>query len=808
MLNDLRFGLRQLTKSPGFTFITVLTLAIGIGASTAIFSLVNAYFLKPLPFEESHRLIALRSDEGQGPTLWRRIHGKLVQDIETNSSQLESVIGITGNNANLALTGIDIATMLQGRQVTGPLLKTLGLNPTRGQDFTADHQSATGDDKVVLLSEKVWKQHLFSVHDIVGKSIILGQQNYTVIGLYDEEQLYLGARVSGNDFMIPAAIPKTAFKRDEWNYYVIGRLAPEASLHSASQEFESIKSQFANTYPEIIRESKIDVWTLQDAIFLSYGNITFLLLAAVGLVLLIACANVANLLFARLSARQSELALRTAIGASGWRIVRLLLCESALLSLAGAIGGLLICINALPLLEGLLSTSNWPDTNLIIDFRVLAFTLVASVGTGLLFGVSPALKALRQGASQGLGEMNRSFTRSRGNKLQAALIVSEIALSVVLLVSIGLLLKSTNKAFNADRGFDESNVFNFEVWRQGNLGPDVTPEQARQARTRFSRELIGRLKQIPGVESAAMISQPPMDYRGGVWKNEFLREDQSDAPRRYLVSSLQINGDVFSILDIPLIRGRVFDERDQLPDSHEVAVIDELLAKEQFSDIDPIGQSIRLGGQTYEVVGIVGSIVPRALDRGKGSIVYTPQIHWPWNTNYIIETRLKQNELEGEVQDAIKSLDPDQPIGELTTLKQIAENTQNFRSVLNILFVLFGSIAIFLAGFGIYGLMTNLVEQRYREIGIRLAIGALPNEIIGMIFKRGLRLTSIGVGIGIVAVLLLGRFLSFMLYQVTPYDPVILASVCLFVVLVSAFACWRPARSATKIHPTEALQLA
>ncbi|MBK1876862.1 ABC transporter permease [Pelagicoccus mobilis] len=810
MLNDLRFGLRQLMKSPGFTLITVFTLAIGIGANTAIFSMINAYLIKPLPYGDPDRLVSLWHDSGTGNNGFFT-HGKLLADIEANSEQIAAFIGATSNQSSLSLTGIGTPKMLNGLQVTGPLLKTLGLSPTQGQDFSEDHQSATGDHLVVLLSENVWKQYLNSDPDIVGKSIVLGHQSYTVIGLFEGKPTQAWIHWASCDFLIPAALPKHPWKENYWEFYTLGRLAPDASVASATQEIAAIKSQFSNRYSQFVRESKVVIQTLRDGGSDFVSKTTYSLLIAVGLVLLIACANVANLLFARATARQSELALRTAIGASGWRIVRLLLCESTLLSLAGAAGGLIICINSLPLLNSLVDLSNWPEMEFAIDFRVLAFTLTISVATGLLFGVFPAIKVLREGSARGLNEMGRSFTRSRGNGLQASLIVCEIALSVVLLVSIGLLLKSTNNALNEDRGFDESNSYSFIVARNPKPIPEATNEEIRLDRTRFSTELVGQLKQIPGVENATMISQPPMDPRNGVWRKVFWRDDQPDAPRNYTAGFLTVNGDAFSILDIPLIRGRLFDPSDQRIDAQRIAIIDEILAKEKFPDTDPIGHTIHIDGLDYQVVGIVGSIISRWLDEGKDSVVYAPQIHSPWNTSYLVKSRLTQSELEGKVLQSVATVDPDQPIGTLNKLEQLAKDTLNYRYVINILIALFGAIAILLASIGIYGLMTHLVEQRTREIGIRLAIGAFPHEIIGMVLKRGIGLAAIGIGTGLAcgvfAMLILAHSTYYLLYHVSPYDPIVLVSVAIFVFLVTAFASWRPARSASTIHPSQALQL-
>ncbi len=796
MLNDLRFSFRQIVRSPGFTLLAAITLGIGIGANTAIFSLINALLLKPLPYEQSEQIVKINLDTGLGPNAFAPMSGGIFLDIENASDQFDS-ISVT-KNVSLNLTGIEDPVRLNGLEVSASYLQVFGLSVAIGQDFTPENDSAGGNNRVVLLSDSAWKTQFGADPAIVGSNVTLDYQSYHIAGILKPNTFL----TQGTDFLVPAAIAANEWKQARKYDYacsIVGRLKEGATPASAAAELKTIKSSLNEHYPDMMKEWTIAVRTLQDAYFGPSTPYIVILLVAVAMVLLVACANVANLLLARATARQGEIAVRTSVGASGWQIVRQLLVESIMLSLVGAAVGLLIGIASLTPLAKLVGFAELPNIDLSIDLRVLLFTLAISIVTGILFGVFPALKTLNTAAA--LRDSTRSATSAKGNKLQSTLIVAEIAFSVVLLVSIGLLLKSSLKAFETDPGFSDENVLTFEIARSPTRSP--TPDD----HTRFSSAVIEKIKQIPGVENAAMVSSTPMNGKQ-FYGAPFWRDDQPDSANTYFTGFDSVNGDLFEVLGIPLMQGRIFDERDQQANSPKVIVINQKVVEDQFQDgTDPLGQMIHHDNDIWQIVGVVGNISRFSLDSGEQPMVYKPMVQWPWSTSYVVKTQLPPLQLSTQVKEAVLAVDSQQPIDRVRTLEQAVSQSLQGRTIMVTLIGIFGFIAIILAATGIYGLMSYLVEQRNREIGIRLAIGALPSEVVGMIFKRGLKLTAIGLAIGIVAVIAVGRYLAFILYQVEPYDPTVLISVTALTVVITLVACWRPAATASKILPSHALRL-
>ncbi len=797
MLNDLRFSFRQILKSPGFTLLAAITLALGIGANTTIFSLINALLLKPLPYEQSEQIVQLNLDTGQGPNAFAPVSGGIFLDIENASTQFEAVS--VSKNSTINLTGIEEPVRLSGLEVSASYLDVFHLSVARGQNFTQENESPSGNNRVVLLSDTLWKTQFGEDRSIIGSNITLDYQSYTVLGILKPNTFM----ERGIDYLVPAAIAANEWKQTRKYDYacgIVGRLKEGATLTSASAELNTIKGSLNGQYPDMMKDWTISVRTLQDAYFGQTTPYVLMLLVAVGMVLLVACANVANLLLARATARQGEIAIRTSVGASSWQIIRQLLVESTLLSLIGASLGLLLGILSLAPLAKLVGFADLPNIELSIDLRVLLYTLGISVFTGLVFGAFPAFKALRTAAAASMRDSTRSATSSQGNKVQSTLIVAEIALSVVLLVCIGLLLKSSVKAFETDPGFSDENVLTFEIDRSDTRSP--TPED----RTRFSSNIIERISQIPGVQSVAMVSTTPMNG-SNFYGASFWRDDQPDTANTYFTGFDAVNGDIYKVLGIPLLSGRIFDERDQQPDAPKVVVINQKVVEDRFEGVEPLGKLIHHDNQVWQVIGVVGNISRFTLDSGEQPMVYKPMIQWPWSTSYVVKTQLPPLSLASQIKEAVLAVDSEQPIDRVRTLEQAVNDSLQGRTIMVTLIGIFGAIAIVLAATGIYGLMAYLVEQRNREIGIRLAIGALPNEIVGMIFKRGLILTAIGLAIGIVAVLLIGRYLAFILYQVEPYDPYVLSGVSLLTLLITVAACWRPANIASRILPSVALRL-
>ncbi len=797
MLNDLHFAFRKILKSPGFTAIAVLTLAIGIGANTAIFSLINALLLKPLPYPDSDRIVSLfqKPNARLAP-----FSGGIFMDFEDQVTQFENFAYQASSSLNF--TGIEEPARLNGIEVSANYLKTLGVKPALGSDFSEECELPGGDARVVILSDSTWRSLFAADPDIVNRQVTLDYQSYTVIGVLPPKAL-----ISDVAYLAPGAIRANEWKQDRGYSYVIkviGRLKDDATIDSARTELETIKTNMIDLYPEMMKDWGISVATLQESIFGQYKPYAMTLLVAVGFLLLVACVNVANLMLARASTRQGEISVRATLGAPPWAIARQLLCESSLLAIFGGLIGLVLAIFSLKPLAMVVGLDQTLNITLEIDSTVLLFTIGASLVTGIVFGVFPAFKAARMGVVSGLRDSTRSSTSAGGHRIQAVLVIVEMALTVVLLVSIGLLLKSFAKAIDVDPGFNKENVLTFEITRSGLKAPEMADY------VRFADQVLERVESIPGVMSVGMISSTPMNGNN-YFGSPLWRDDQPDTANKYFVGIDSINGDSFKTLGIPLLKGRLFNRADQIvnqdTDTPKPLIVNEQVVDDLFPDEDPIGKIVRDDNQVWEIVGVVGTIRPYGLDTPTRGMSYRPQAVWPWATSYVVRTQLPPLTITSQIRDAIHQIDSEQPIDRIRTLESAVKETLKPRIIMVSLIGVFGAISIFLAAIGIYGLMAYLVEQRQREIGIRLAIGALPSEIVRMVIKRGAILAAIGCGIGITAVIGLGRFLAFLLFNVEPYDPVVLVAVTVITISIATLASWRPARGASKLSPSDALRL-
>lgn len=793
MLTDLRFVVRQLRHSPGFATVVVLTLAIGIGANTAIFSLLNAYLLRPLPYPDSERItrINLRPSNGFAPG-----SGGIYLDFLDNATQFASLSA--AHSVSLNLTGIEKPARLNGLTVSASYLTTLGLPVALGQDFGPEDEQTSTNPRLALLSDEVWRAHFDADPSVVGSIVLLDNQPYEVRGVLRRDT-FMNA---GVDFLTLDVIRGDAHRSHRRYNHVVtltARLAPGATIAAARSELQAIKDGLNEQYPDMMKPWGVSVRTLQEANFGGARRVTLSLLAAVGMVLLVACANVANLLLARAAARQGEIAIRAALGATSWQLFRQLLFESLVLAGFGGALGLALGFLAFKPLAWLVDLERLPNTVLAIDARVLLFTVGVSLLTGLVFGTLPAFKAAYSSGAAAMRDSTRSATSARGTRLQTMLIVAELALTVALLVVTGLLLRSFANALDADPGFRPENVLTFELARS----PSKVTNQ--EGYVRFTDEVLARVERIPGVESAAMVSSTPMngnEYFGSA----FWRDDQPEAANTYFTGFDSVGGNVFKTLGIPLLSGRVFDARDQLLDSTKTIIISEQVATDAFPGTDPLGKIVHHEDQVWEVVGVVGDINRFGLDSGRSTMVYKPQVRWPWRSAYVVRTRLPPLDLAREVETAILEIDPEQPIDRVRSLEDTVRQSLGPRSAMASLIMLFGGIAVFLAAIGVYALTCYTVERRYREFGIRLAMGAEPNSIVSMILGRGMLLAALGATLGTGASLALGRLVSFALYDVRWFDATVTLAAVATVFAVTALACWRPARAASRVNPIEALR--
>jgi len=796
MLSDLRFAFRQFAKSPGFVLVAGLTLALGIGANTAIFSVVDALLLKPLPYPDADRLVQVWEAPNTGG---RAITcGGVFLDWQEHTTQLEAMAAAHQVDQNL--TGEGEPVRISGLQVTADYLRVLRVIPLLGRGFTAADDAPGGNRHVAVLTGELWQTRFQGARDVIGRPLRLDGESYTIIGVLPPQTL-LAPNI---EYLTPAAIRAEAYKQSrDYNYVctVIGRLKPGATLEQAAAELTAAKQALNASYPKFKQPWTVSLQTLHEALFGNTRPYLLTLLAAVGAVLLIACANVANLLLARGSSRQGEIAVRIALGATSARVIRQLLTESLLLALAGGVVGILLgwlAINPLVLFSGVQTA---PGITIDVDTRVLLFALGSTFLTGLLFGLFPALSLARPDLNAQLKEGVRGSTAGARRRLQSALIVAETAVTVVLLVGAGLLLRSFVKALNAELGFKSDHVLVFDLSQPGTKAPTVGH------RVRFIRDVLDRVGRIPGVASAGMVSCTPMN--GNRYYGDLVtREDQPDTRNdsRFNAGFDSVAGDFFPTLGIPLLRGRFFTAADNDEAAPKVMIVNDVLARRLFGDEDPVGRLLHFKDATWQIVGEVGSVRRFALGFDPTPQVYYPQVFFPWYNSIVVRTQVPPLTIAPDIRRAIHEVDPEQPVANLGTLEQAVGNSIQVSKVILTLVGLFAATALVLACIGIYGVMAYSVAQRTREMGIRLALGAGTGEVTTLVLRDGMKLVLLGLGLGAIASLGAGQLLASQLYRVTGTDPLVFTLVALVLVSVALLACWLPARRATRVDPVTALR--
>ena len=794
MLSDLRYALRQLAKSPGFVAVAVFTLALGIGANTAIFSIVDAFLLKPLPYPESDRIVQVWEAPNTGGLAITS--GGVFMDWQDHTTQLESIAA--AHQADKNLTGDGEPVRISGLEVTADYLRVLRINPVLGRGFSPQDDAPGGDRHVVILTYELWQSRFQGNPNAVGRAVHFDGESYTVIGVLPPNAI----AATNVNFLTPATIRADAYKQSrDYSYvcFVIGRLKPGATMQQAQEELAIAKRALNASYPKFKEPWSVTLQTLQEALFGNSRPYVLTLLMAVGVVLLIACANVANLLLAKASSRQGEIAVRVALGATTGRIIRQLLTESVLLALVGGVAGVLLGDFAIKPLVSFAGIQAVAGIEIGIDARVLVFALATTLATGLLFGVFPALSVARPDLNRHLKEGVRGSTTGSRGRLQSLLIVSETVLTVILLVSAGLLLRSFIKAMNSNPGFNRENVLTFDLTQPGSKAPTTGH------RVRLVHEILQHIEQIPGVASAGMASSTPMN--GIVGYGDLVSRDDRPATRNDLNAGFDsVAGDFFKVVGIPLMRGRFFTEADNDEKAPKVMIINESLARRFFGEEDPIGRLLQFKDAAWEVVGVVGSVRQYQLDVDPQPQVYFPQVYFPWYTSIVVRTQVPPLTLVAQVRRAIQAVDPEQPIANLGTLEQSVGNTLQTRRIMLTLLSMFAATALILACIGIYGVMAYAVAQRTREMGIRIALGAGAGQVVALVMRNGLKLVLIGLGIGAACSVGVGYLIASQLYNVSKTDPTVFALVALALLTATMAACWLPARKATRVNPIEALR--
>jgi len=822
MLNEIKVALRGLAKSPGFTVIAIATLALAIGANSAVFSLINALLVRPLPYQQPTKL-ALIWEQFAAQGLDRiPVSPPEYLDLEKAFKSGSQLASFTYQTFNLGAG--DVPERISGALVTPTLFPLLGVEPIKGRTFARAEQGQ-GHDDMIVISERLWKRRFNSDPSLIGKSLLLNGRNYTVIGIMPakfEFPIPLFG-VQGNQFAErvdiwkPVAFTPTELKdRGNRSYGLITRLRSDVSLVKAQAELDTIIADWIRAYPDNYSGARFGarIYPLQDQVVGGMRTGLAILLGAVIFVLLIACANLATMLLARASARERELAIRIALGAGRWRLLRQMLTESVLLAVAGAAGGVVLSIWGLELLKQIGARTVPRLAEVDVDLIVLMVIAVVAVGTGILFGLIPAFASAKPELTEALKEGGRSSTTgARRNQLRNSLVVAEIALALVLLVGAGLLLKSYARVQNIDPGFDRHNVLTAEIDLPDTKYPPRGSSDYNhgQAIINFWNEALRRVRQLPGVEAAGGTIVLPLS--GSNTDSSFAIEGRSTGAKEPTPDEelRTISPDYFRVIRTPLLRGRFFAESDNI-DAPGVVIINDALAKKYWPNEDALGKRITFSDtrkpdpKWLTIVGIVRSIRHRALDVDPQSEYYLPLAQDPERT-MVLTVRSTQDPrtLTSAIRREIQSIDPDQPIANVRTLEAVTADSIAPRRMSVLLLGAFAGIALLLAGVGIYGVISYLVVQRTHEIGVRMALGAQRHDVLRLVVGHALKLVGIGTAIGLVLALLSTRTLSALLYSVGAFDATTFVFVTVTLAAVALLASYIPALRATRADPMIAL---
>jgi putative ABC transport system permease protein len=808
---DLRYGLRMLVKNRGFTLVAVLTLGLGIGANSAIFSVVDAVILRPLPYKDPNRLVMVKERIPLASPEPIPVCAPDVVQFQRQNQVFESVAAFGGGQFDLS--GEGEPERITAERVNAGLFSLLGVQPVVGRPFTAEEDQP--GHSLAILSYALWQRRFGANPDVLGHTVTLDRQAYTVIGVMPRSFAFpLRGMDQGEaaDLFVPMAFTRDELSDigDNFNFSVLARLKPGVTWARANADADAIAYRILQTYPPQFRDKiKLEAVALplSGQVVGRVRTLLLLLLGAVGFVLLIACANVANLLLTRAAHRQREIAVRLAMGAGRLRLLRQLAAENLVLALAGAGLGLLLAFGIMHALVGWMP-ANIPRVHAIgLNLPVLAFTLGLAALTGLVFGVAPALAASRTDLNSTLKEGGRSAQQGLQHpRLRAALVVGEIALSMVLLVGAGLLVRSFERVLATQPGFRPEHVLTASLSL-----PEAQYKQEQQIRG-FYRELIDRLKQLPGARAVGASTDLPLEAG---WIHLFTPEGYQPPPGAGLnqCSHSVIIGDYLQTQGVPLLRGRYFTEQDT-PGSTPVLIVSESLAKRYWPNQDPIGKRLKWGPPESNdpwltIVGVVGDVKQGALDAATMPHTYESygQHGIPGNS-LSVAVRAEGNpaSLASALRATVWGLDRELAIAQIRTMDQVISESTAPRRFNLILLVAFAALAVALAAIGIYGVISYSVAQRTHEIGIRMALGAQRGDVLRQVVGQGMLLMGAGVIIGIVGALALTRFLTSLLYEVKPTDPVTFAAVSMLVAGVALLASYFPARRATKVDPMVALR--
>ncbi|HKP10970.1 MAG TPA: ABC transporter permease [Blastocatellia bacterium] len=801
VLQDLRYAIRASLKKPAFTLIVVLALAMGIGANTAIFSVVNAILLRPLPFKNPDRLVMVWMSNGKLGVAqdWHSFPNYV--DYRDQNSTFEDVAAFNDRSFNLTGTGEPVRVL--GAWSTANLFPVLGVPPLYGRTFAAEEEEP-GKDLVAVISYGLWQRRFGGDAGVVGQPLNLNGVDRTIIGVMPAGFAFPEKET---DVWVPLAVsPQRKQARGSFSLKAIGRLKPGVTMPQARADMSAIADHLVEQFPQIMDSYGSNLVPLHEQVTGKVRPALLILLAAVAFVLLIACANVANLLLARAATREREIAIRTALGATRRRLVRQLLTESVLLAVVGGALGLLLAVWGLQALIAI-SPANVPRLDQIrIDGRVLAFTIMVSLLTGILFGLVPALQASKPDLNESLKEGGRGSAGSRrGRRIRSLLVVSEIALSLVMLIGAGLLIKSFIHLQNFNLGFNPDKLLTLRVQLAGSKyreGPQVV---------NFFRQALERMQSVPGVQSVGGISTIFLSDTPNSTNFTIEGRPVTTGADSIEVPLDAVTPDYFQVMGIPLIKGRVFDERDRA-DSLPVAIINETFAKRFFEGEDPIGRRYTYGTpdnntRWLTIVGVVGDMRRTGFDKDVRPETFLPEFQDPDNALTIVaRTTGDPGSSASALRDAVWAVDKDQSVFNIKTMDATLADMNAERRFTMLLLGIFAAVALILAAVGIYGVMSYSVTQRMHELGVRMALGAGARDVLRLVIGYAMRLALIGVGAGLIAAFFLTQLMGGLLYGVSATDPATFLLISSLLTGVSLAASFVPARRAMKVDPMVALR--